>query len=218
MAGTLRFVLFAAALFAFSAFTRPAFAQYSAVDLPAQGSLIHAGLSAMTTKVTYYQFAPVYVGMPGMNVTVDGSLLASETAIPGFLHSKAYVIGGWIWRAADGSLTQWEMHSKYFFTPRVGIQAGMLGASPGKGNPPLSTFMVYDFNGPGHPRHVQPWHLQAGLGAFVDTNGPPSGAFSGFIDGSVTIARGLSLDATYWNFKDSGVSSNRVGLGFGYQL
>lgn len=133
--------------------------------------------------------------------------------------------------------TVYELHGKYYFTPQLGVQLGYLDISGGgsRGSA-YDYFLLYTFLSPRRASSGVGYTIQLGVGQYKQNIQTTATAVRGgehlkdtyftvFVNGSVEIAKNVTLDAVYWVLDADNVGQPRAdstiarfAIGVGYKL
>lgn len=152
----------------------------------------------------------------GGSGTIDGTLFAVESTFVNESGTGGYGIGGWYWGSRDKNITGdvYELHGKYFFNQKLGIQAGYVGFQDGG-----SGYDLYLTGNIAAKSSAETgkggYSVDLGAGPYKD----PGGTFaSAFLAGSADVAKQVSVNASIWYVGDSSFTAMRYGLGLGYRF
>ena len=149
--------------------------------------------------------------------TEAGVLLAADLGVKPAGRRSAYELGGWYWSRGNSDL--YQIHTRAFVTPEVGVQLSYLG-STSVGGDAYTAFLLYELaSSQVAPRARRRWTVQTGLGAFLDASGGrKTTSVTVFTQGSVSLGGRVSLSAGQWYVRDRSTDLNRFVVGFGYSL
>jgi hypothetical protein len=169
--------------------------------------------------VAFYPFTEFNITASGNGGSVthvlDGSIIAIESGFQAGKNSRqSYAVGAWGFFRGDRAII--ELHAKYMFTSRLGVQAGLLGATKNAAGLDSDYFALIDLS-PRKEGKPMRFHAQAGLGLYAYQSN--SAQFTGFIDGRYEIRPNLDLNASYWYVGSPfGGEVSRFAIGTSYRF
>ncbi len=156
--------------------------------------------------------------------TTHGVLFAADF---GFTPSngKSFEVGGWFWKSSNNDV--YQIHARSFFSRELAVQLGWLNGSNRRSA--YTLFLIHDLASANvAPESRRKWAVQGGLGViYYETRDPlsPTGAkgpmksdFTMYVQGSLEIAKNLSVNATHWYLRENIADLNRFALGIGYSF
>lgn len=210
-------------------------AQIMSVALPGQEAAAGGGGTASNRNigVAIFPYAAWRFDVKGAGeATADGLLFAVEAtfAAPEG-RSGGYGFGGWYWNSQENNVGDtFELHGKYYFTPKFGIQLGYVGFTDPSGSG-YDAYLTYNAASKASDAETGKggYSLEIGAGVYGErgeefnaagqVTGKKTFTYgSAFIAGSYDIAKQVSLNASVWYVGDDEFSATRLGLGVGYRF
>ncbi len=201
----------------------PAHAQgYAGFTADARDEAVKKPGSKFYGSFSFYPLAAFETGgrLPNLSAgttTSYGTLFAADLGVKPARARGAIEIGTWYWNSGVSDL--YQVHLRGFFTPELGVRAAYLASTSVSGSA-YTTFLVYDLTS----RRIQPrarrrWTVETGLGVFFDpTAGRTTSSFSMYVQGSVEIAKRITINGSQWYLRDRSADLNRFALGLGYSF
>lgn len=191
------------------ALAAPAHAQISSPFVPTSESQ-EEGQRPRNSSIQLFPLA-VFSGTDtrlDLTNTLTGIIIAAETGKPLGDGRRSYKFGGFAFLNNGDAL--FEGHAKYYFTPQWGVQLGMLTSSNNSGID-VDGFVMYNIT---PKKATRLWSVQLGAGSYY-INNVEAHRFTGYVQGSYEVAKGLTLDASYWYINTPTGYFNRFVLGVG---
>ena len=177
--------------------------------------------------------------------TAHGRLTAVDVS---FKIPRVYApveVGGWYWtRGSEFNLFEgteyiYQLHARTFFKPdrTFGIQGSVLRGGYNIDNDfddvvtSYTMFLLGEVSSAllmPQREFKHPWALQIGVGIYSNPTYDPTArrfnrgnytrGFTSFVQGSVVLSEGLTLNVSQWYLRDRDLDYNRFLLGFGYSF
>jgi hypothetical protein len=171
------------------------------------------------------RFPGASVSLPGNNQSIGpggtqtnvGPLLAGDVGFRGHNARRTLEMGGWYWTRGHTDL--YELHGRGFFSETMGVQVGYLGSTSSSGSA-MDTFLFYDFASQQLDKNARrPWAIEVGIGPFMDFSaGKTTNSFSFYLQGSLGVAKNLSVSLSQWYVRDRSLDNIRLALGLAYRF
>lgn len=173
------------------------------------------------------------------SATVNGQMLAVEATFGGQEGRNGWGLGGWYWIAGDDKIAGselpnvFELHGKYYFTPKIGVQVGYVGFEGGDNG--YDAYVTYNaLSKASDPETGRGgYSLDLGLGIYaepfeeatfdaagnvVSTKEATETYGSAFIAGSYDVANRISINTSIWIVASDEITATRFALGGGYRF